>query len=236
MCGLRFSGSPNTRARLVDQQMAPWRGPRDCDPWGRGLPPHRKQGPFLNRATVGQRRRKVPGRRRRLTEDPGLAGVNDAQELLFHHRLGMDACPGHVMQVDLAQLALVDDGRVLAGHAGDHPLRRCRKMHLAPALAQRLSSSGTGARKLTDAALSPGRTGRSEAGPVRRPRFDSPAGRLSVTHMGRPRFELLLESGADPYPHCFATQPVLSSAMRVVSIMHWPMSPMLDHAWAGSCR
>ena len=54
-----------------------------------------------------------------LAEDPGLVGVGDAAELLLHDRLGEHLGPGQVVQGDLAQLALVDLGGVLAGDGGD---------------------------------------------------------------------------------------------------------------------
>ena len=54
-----------------------------------------------------------------LAQDPRLVGVGDAAELLLHDRLGQHLGPGQVVQCDLLELALVDLGRVLAGHGGD---------------------------------------------------------------------------------------------------------------------
>ena len=54
-----------------------------------------------------------------LAEDPRLVGVGDAAELLLHDGFGQDLGPGQVVQRDLAQLALVDLGGVLAGDGRD---------------------------------------------------------------------------------------------------------------------
>ena len=52
-------------------------------------------------------------------EDPCLVWVSDAAMFLLHDSLGQDLTPGEVVHRDLAELALVNLGRMLAGGRRD---------------------------------------------------------------------------------------------------------------------